>query len=83
MNPAGPYLPRSRKKQLTLKQYRFWEGVTYAHLARLCEVSPVTMRNIASGFARPSEALAAKIETHTGGLVPAASLLVGNKTGKV
>ena len=40
------------------------------------------MRNIASGFARPSEELAAKIEIHTRGLVLAASLLAGGKTGK-
>jgi hypothetical protein len=57
-------------------------GVSFAHLARLCEVNPVTMRNIANGFGRPSEELAARIEIHTGGLVPAASLLAGSKIGK-
>jgi DNA-binding XRE family transcriptional regulator len=75
-------LPPS-KKRITLHQYRARYGVTYTHLARLCEVSPVTMRNIASGFARPSEELAARIEIHTGGLVPAASLLASSKIGKV
>jgi len=75
-------IPPPQKKRITLHQYRARYGVSFAHLGRICGVSPVTMRNIASGFARPSEDLAARIEIHTDGLVPAASLLVGSKIGK-
>ena len=55
--------------KMTLKEYKKRFGVTYVHIAYLCGVQPVTIRNIASGHSRPSKRLASIIHEVTGGHV--------------
>jgi DNA-binding XRE family transcriptional regulator len=55
---------------VTLNEYRDEYGVTFAHIARKCGVTPQSISEIARGVWNPSWKLAGQIEEATNGMVP-------------